>query len=351
MDKQAFQKKLLLKMETLRRPSGVFVAAPTSDYDACWLRDHVYTVFSYYFISDFEKLTQGMHAVFDILHTQRAKMLKPSPRRNAGEYIHAKYNAGDFSEITQQWGHHQLDAIGLFLHMVADLEFKHIRVIRDSRDRELLSLLVTYLDSVRYWENADFGMWEEDPYIHASSVGAVVSGLLYLYRQEIVHVPEGLIRRGRDTLHRLLPEEYPGRDTDMALLSLLWPYNIVSHEVRDEILLRVKAKLVQEHGLNRYWGDNYYRSDNGISAEWPMGFFWLSIIYSQMNQTDEAEHWFTKGVAQITRKGEVPELYRNGSPNEHRPLAWAHAMALVALAKLQVKKAQLSLLLPDISEE
>ncbi|KKR78539.1 MAG: hypothetical protein UU22_C0020G0001, partial [Parcubacteria group bacterium GW2011_GWA2_40_8] len=110
-------------------------------------------------------------------------------------------------------------------------------------------------------------------------------------------------------------------------------------------------KLVQEHGLNRYWGDNYYRSDNGISAEWPMGFFWLSIIYSQMNKVEEAKHWFERGIAQITKKGDVPELYKNGHPNEHTPLAWAHAMALIALAKLKVKSEQLSFMVPNIVDE
>ncbi|OHA50390.1 MAG: hypothetical protein A3A97_03505 [Candidatus Terrybacteria bacterium RIFCSPLOWO2_01_FULL_40_23] len=351
MDTIQLRKKLLSRMETLRQPNGAFIAAPTADYRACWLRDQVYTIFVYYFISDYEKLIQGMHAVFDILHTQRYKMISASPRKGAGEHIHAKYNVVDFSEITQQWGHHQLDAIGLFLHMVADLDFKHINVMRDTRDRELITLLIAYLQAVRYWENADFGMWEEDEFVHASSVGAVVSGLLYLYRQEIVYVPENLIRLGRETLHRTLPNEYVGRDADMALLSLIWPYNIVSRDIREEILSRVKGKLVQEHGLNRYWGDNYYRSDNGISAEWPMGFFWLSIIYSQMNKVEEAKQWFERGIAQITKKGDVPELYKNGHPNEHTPLAWAHAMALIALAKLKVKSEQLSFMVPNIADE
>jgi len=351
MDKQAFQKKLLLKMESMRRPSGAFIAAPTDDYRACWLRDHLYTVFSYWFLGDHNKLIEGVQIVFDILHMHRHKLERVSHRNNVYEYIHAKHDADTFAEVTDKWGHYQLDALGFFLHIVADLDSKHITVMRNYSDREILQLLVMYLLSVRYWENPDFGMWEETSYLHASSIGAVVDGLTRCKERQLAVIPEEMIQLGRQAMNRLLPDEFPGRDADMALLSLIWPYNIVTSDVRDIILQRTRDKLVQEHGLNRYWGDNYFRSANGISGEWVMGFFWLSIIASQMNNVEEAQKWFAKGVAQITRKGEVPELYQDGKPNKHTPLAWAHALVLIALSKLELKRKQLSFILPDISEE
>ena len=132
----------------------------------------------------------------------------------------------------------------------------------------------------------------------------------------------------------LLPNESPVRDIDMAELSLIWPYRVVLPQVRDEILARVYAKLVQLHGVNRYWGDAYYRSDNGISGEWPMGFFWLSIIASEMGNHSLARQWYEKGILEMTPDGHIPELYKNGKPNNHTPLAWAHAMALIAAKKL-----------------
>ncbi|KKR78607.1 MAG: hypothetical protein UU22_C0018G0012, partial [Parcubacteria group bacterium GW2011_GWA2_40_8] len=39
MDTIQLRKKLLSRMETLRQPNGAFIAAPTADYRACWLRD------------------------------------------------------------------------------------------------------------------------------------------------------------------------------------------------------------------------------------------------------------------------------------------------------------------------
>lgn len=334
-------KSFLAPMEKLQRPSGAFLASPLfPDYHACWLRDQLYTSFSYYYLGEFEKLKKGLWVVFDILGKYRWKIERAIciPPKIAHDHIHAKYNCDTFEEITNEWGHHQLCALGLFLHIVADLDLKNIQLIRNKNDSELIQLLVCYLISVRYWEKPDNGMWEEDFDMHSSSIGAVLGGLSYIKRRLSIVVPEPMITLGREALNNLLPNESPHRGVDMAQLSLIWPYNIVSREMAGTILQRIKSVLIQKHGLNRYMGDNYYRSSNGISAEWPMGFFWLSIVASQQHDSKEAEFWFQKGVAEVTPKGKISELYQNGKPNKNRPLAWAHAMASVAEAKLEQER-------------
>ena len=81
------------------------------------------------------------------------------------------------------------------------------------------------------------------------------------------------------------------------------------------------------------------RSDNGISAEWTFGFFWLSIVFSEKGNKKEAEFWFNQGISSMTAEGHIPELYYNDIPNEHTPLAWAHSMALIAKKKLRARAA------------
>lgn len=327
---------LLSGLESLRRPSGAYWAALASDYRACWLRDQLYSAMSHYYRGDFEQLKAGVRVVLDILNRHRWKIEKAIclPPTMAGDFIHAKYEPDSFDEITRDWGHHQLDVLGLLLHVIADLNFKNIEIIRDKNDKELIQLLVFYLLALRYWERPDNGMWEEGLDLHSSSIGAVLAGLSYIQRRQLACIPEYLITLGRETLNRLLPNESPHRDTDMAQLSLIWPYNIVSTRVADIILSRIKTKLVQIHGLNRYWEDAYFRSANGVSAEWPMGFLWLSIIHSQRHQTVEAKFWLEKGLQQVTSNGHIPELYRDDKPNDHTPLAWAHSLAIIAQAKL-----------------
>lgn len=344
-------------METLRCPNGAFIAAPTSDYGAMWIRDTLYTSFAYWYTRDFEKLKEGIQRVFDVfrLHEEKIRIRIASPVDMAGGFIHAKFNPDTLEEITKDegWGHHQLDALGLFLHIVADLDFKNIRVARDEKDLEILQLLVYYLRSVEYWEHPDHGMWEECRVRHSSSIGAVVGGLSYIRKQRLALVPDPLIRVGEMALDAILP--YESRDTctrphhrhdcDSAQLSLIWPYHILNRERAEEILHRVtdghsngeSHRLKQTRGLNRYWGDDYYRSNKGawtgISAEWPLFSFWTSIIYSQWHEYAEALRWFEHGCAAITNDM-IPEAYQNGGPNDHTPLAWAHAMSLIAFSKL-----------------
>jgi len=333
---------LLNGLEKLRNERGVFIAADSHDYNACWIRDQLYSTFAYYYLGETKKFSDGIHVVFDIFAHSKDKLERGACATPtvAHEYIHAKYHPETFDEITNDWGHHQIDAIGLFLYMVAFADQNGIPVTRSSEDREILQLLVSYLTNVEYWKTPDNGMWEECLDLHASSIGAAIKGLCSIKEAELAFVPNELIHRGEEALANLLPNESPDREVDMAQLSLIWPYNLLSEKTADIILGRVEEQLVRNNGLQRYWNDNYYRSDNGISAEWTMGFFWMSIIMSKRGRTIEAHDWFTRGLATITPEGELPELYQNGKPNKNTPLAWSHSLALIAAIHLIEKPLQ-----------
>jgi phosphorylase kinase alpha/beta subunit len=275
--------------------------------------------------------------VFDILHQSRERIenaIRTLP--TAGyEFIHAKYHHESLDEITNDWGHHQIDAIGLFLYIVGFSYKNEIAVFRTVADRELVQLLVQYLVAIRYFESPDNGMWEEWMEVHASSLGAAVCALELLSSQKLASVPQEAVDRAREALFTVLPNETFFRTEDMAQLSLIWPYNIIPREIADIILKRITERLVQSKGLNRYWGDNYYRSENGISGEWTMGFFWLSIVHSERGEHVLAKQWYERGLQSMTADGHLPELYQNGEPNKNTPLGWAHALAIIAQKKLE----------------
>lgn len=319
-------------LERLRDERGVFIASPTEDYTACWIRDQLYSTLAYFYTNEHDKFVQGIQVVFDILHTSRERIEACIQRiPSAGhEFIHAKYHPETLAELTNEWGHHQIDAIGLFLFLSACAHRRGVSVFRSDADRDMLQLLVQYLIAIRYWGSADNGMWEEGMDLHASSLGAAVGALEMLQEEKLAVVPRSVIAAGREALFSLLPNETANRTEDMAQLSLLWPYGIVPREIADVLLRRIESRLVQSKGLNRYWDDNYFRSDNGISGEWTMGFFWLAIIYSERGERDKAVYWYERGIATATSDGEIPELYQNGEPNMHTPLGWAHALAIIA---------------------
>ena len=115
----------------------------------------------------------------------------------------------------------------------------------------------------------------------------------------------------------------------MALLSLIYPYNVVSREIALSILENVEKDLVREKGVIRYKGDNYY--NNNGEAEWTQGLSWLAIIYNQLGMTDKYTYYMKKAFNAVNEKGELPELYFANSDmhNENSPLGWSQALFLV----------------------
>ena len=330
--------KLLQGLEKLRDEKGALLAASSEDYRACWIRDQVYANFAYYYLGEYDKFKQGNRVVFDILHRSREKIERAicdAPQTSA-DFIHAKYCLETLNEITDDWGHHQVDAIGIFLYAVAFSEEKGLSIIQDEQDREMLQLLVSYLTAVRYWEQPDNGMWEEWMELHTSSIGAAVKGLELIKEQKLAIVPQTLINAGRGVLFMILPNETPMRVQDLAQLSLMWPYDMLPREIEDTILERITTRLIQPNGVNRYLDDNYYRSDNGVSAEWTFGFFWLAIVYAKRGDMNTARYWFVRGMNTMTPEGDLPELYQNGEPNQNTPLAWSHSLAIIAAHQLNL---------------
>ena len=169
-------------------------------------------------------------------------------------------------------------------------------------------------------------MWEEKEELHASSIGACVAGLQKV--ASIVEISQSLIDHGKQALATLLPKESPTRETDLALLSLIWPYKVVDESMAREILHNVETKLVREKGVIRYEGDVYYNT--GGEAEWTFGLSWLAIIYK--NVPHKNQFYLGKARATMNHKGEMPELYYANTTihNENTPLGWAQSLYIVA---------------------
>jgi phosphorylase kinase alpha/beta subunit len=246
------------------------------------------------------------------------------------QYIHARYDPFTMDEIWGDWGNKQNDAVGALLFKIGELESKGIKILRNKRDLRLIQKLVKYLQSIEYWKDKDNGMWEEKEELHASSIGACVAGLKKI--SKIVDVPIDIIQKGEQALKELLPRESPSKEVDMALLSLIYPFNIVSKRMAFKILKNIEEKLVRNRGLIRYPGDWYY--NNGQEAEWTKGFPWLAIIYKKLGQPEKYAYYMRKTISTMNFRGEMPELYYANSDchNENSPLGWSQAMYLVMQA-------------------
>ncbi|RBW71372.1 glycoside hydrolase family 15 protein [Bacillus taeanensis] len=325
--------KLLNVLDTMRLSNGAYTASRSKDYDYVWIRDVCYTVIPY-LTSSCGRYEEAYYALFDLLKRYEWKIdihTKQKPEY-LYEHIHARYSK-NLTEIHVEWGHAQHDAIGIFLWGVGEGVRHGKKMIRDQKDLEIVQKLVYYLECVQYWQDEDNGMWEENLELHASSVGACVAGLKAV--KMLVVVPQHIIRKGEETLRFLLPRESQTKDADLALLSLIYPYHVVSRKTAQQILNRVTTKLERKYGCIRYENDQYY--NNGSEAEWCFGFPWLGLCYSELGTNDKVLEYWKKTEQILPENGEVPELYIGGTdkPNGNTPLAWAVAMTYLLHERVQ----------------
>lgn len=328
----------------LQYKTGLFAASNkgvATGYDKSWLRDNFYETIAFEIIGDWKTVERTYKAILDIFLKHEEKIdwaIKERPTETF-KRIHARFNPENFDEFWEEWGNKQNDAIGCILFRVGELETKDKRCILKTKDQiRIINKLVSYLEAIEYWHDPDSGMWEEDEELHASSVGACVAGLRSISRLSHIAVPKILIKKGEDALKTLLPRESKRKFVDLSLLSLIWPYNVVNEDQKNEILSNVEYHLLRERGTIRYKGDRYYNKNVDLiseEAEWTFGLSWLAIIYEKMGSFTKAKELIKDLIAVDTPHG-MPELYFSNSPeyNENTPLGWSESLFIVALYEM-----------------
>lgn len=336
--------KHLAILRRLQTSSGLFLAAAEpgvkTGYDKSWLRDNFYEVMAFEEVGDWDTARKVWHAILDIFLKHEEKIqwaIKERPRFTY-QYIHARYNPETFEEFWEEWGNKQNDAVGCILFALGKNELRGQSMVRDDNDRRIIQRLADYLGAVEYWHDPDNGVWEEYEEVHTSSVAACVAGLVAVRDTALAQVSEDVITKGRDALNTRLPRESVTKFTDLALISLIFPYRVANTEQTREILRNLEYHLARDRGVIRYKNDRYYNvNEDGWSeeAEWTMGFPWLSIIYRELGDHERADYWLEKAHHARDTEGKFPELYYSHSDaaNENNPLGWSESLYIIALKK------------------
>jgi GH15 family glucan-1,4-alpha-glucosidase len=345
--KENLQSEIDAHLAILRKliaPSGLFLAAAdvgvSTGYDKSWLRDNFYEVMAFEETGDLETSQKTWHALLDIFlkHEDKINWAIEKRPQFSYQYIHARYNPETFEEFWEEWGNKQNDAVGCILFAIGSHELRGTSVIRDENDKRIVQRLVDYLGTIEYWHDADNGVWEEYEEVHSSSVGACLAGLKKIKESGLAIVNDEHIALGVDSLEMRLPRESKTKFTDLALLSLIFPYHITDEIQTREILSNLEYHLTKDRGVVRYRNDRYYNvNKDGISeeAEWTMGFPWLSIIYRERGEHEKADFWLEKARYALDAEGKLPELYFSHTdiPNENNPLGWSESLYVIALKK------------------
>lgn len=331
-------------IRALQSGSGLFLAAAkdvTTGYDKAWLRDNFYTSLAFEWADDYATVTRVYHAILDIFlkHENKIDLAAKERPHHTWQRIHARYHPETFDEYWEEWGNKQNDAVGAILFKIGMLETSGHSVLRSDDDKRIVQRLVDYLASIEYWTDPDNGVWEEYEEVHTSSVAACVAGLKSVSALPFVNIPDGLILRGEETLRALLPRESVSKFCDLALLSLMFPYNLLEADMERAILSNLEYHLAKERGVIRYKTDRYYNKNEidkwSEEAEWTMGFPWLAIIYAKQGNKEKALHYLKKTEA-VLWDGKLPELYYSNiaKPNDNIPLAWAESLYIVAMIEV-----------------
>lgn len=329
----------LLALELLSdRNSGAVIAAPELDpeflhsggYGFVWGRDLAFIVLAF--------LAAGRDDL-----ARRALCWLPTAQEPEGLWLQRHWTTG---ALAPSWCRHQLDETGAIL-------FAYDAAWRELRDGELDAelwpsaqraadfLLGTIEPDGLPVATAD--LWEERDGRHAFTAAAISGGLRAAAAMALRHEPElaadydAAAESVRAAIERELWSDFHGRylrslgdpTLDVSLLGLAWPFAAV--DPAGERMRATVAALQEELGcpagsLRRYAGDTYAGGNR-----WVLAALWLGLWYRQVGERHGLERALTYALSAQTKLGLLPEqVTDDGEPAWVVPLAWSHAMLLLA---------------------
>jgi GH15 family glucan-1,4-alpha-glucosidase len=346
----ALYRRTLLVLDLLTdRGTGAVIAAPELDpgfefsggYGFVWGRDLAFIVLSF--------LAAGRNDL-----AGRALRWLPRAQEPEGLWLQRHWTDGS---LAPSWCRHQLDETGaiLFAYEAAWHELHD-----DALDAELWPsarraaefLLGTIEEDGIPCATAD--LWEEREGRHAFTAAAIHGGLRAAASLARRHEPglaetyDGAAELIREAIDRELWSEWHGRylrsigdpTLDVSLLGLAWPFAAV--DPGGERMRATVAALEAELGcpagsVMRYAGDTYAGGN-----KWVLAALWLGLWHRQIGDQAGLERSLEYALSAQTDLGLLPEqVTDDGEPAWVVPLAWSHAMLLLAARpELQVVRPQ-----------
>jgi phosphorylase kinase alpha/beta subunit len=274
---------------TFRFPSlstGLFSAAAfdhpdgeLTGYQSVWTRDTVQIAHALWLTDDPAAAIRAMTALGEFYIRSRPRfeaiIARPGLAADPMQRPHIRFDGESMSELPEKWSHAQNDALGYWLWFTCRLIVaEDLRLTAELA--QTLGLLVRYFQAVEFWHDADSGHWEEVRKVAASSIGVALGGLklfrnvlelegeAFADRSDLRRLTDQLIERGEQSLREILPAECVQGDAtqrrahDAALLFLIYPLQVVSGPMAEEIVRQVQEHLQGPIGIRRYNGDSYW---------------------------------------------------------------------------------------------
>ncbi|XP_063231052.1 probable phosphorylase b kinase regulatory subunit alpha [Bacillus rossius redtenbacheri] len=344
--------------------TGLFPASPVNKH--AWVRDNVYCILAvwglsmaYKKIADMDEdraktyeLEQScvklMRGLLMAMMQQKHKVESFKVTQNPLDALHAKYSSQTGQAVVgdSDWGHLQIDAISLYLLVLAQMTAAGLQIVFSLDEVAFIQNLVFYIESA--YCTPDYGMWERGdktnhglPELNASSIGMAKAALEAMNELDlfgarggpssVIHVLADEAQKCQAVLQSMLPRESNSKELDSGLLSIIsFPAFAVDdpqliHLTRASILARLQGR----YGCKRFLRDGYktpkedptrlyyepweLRVFENIECDWPLFFCYLILDYCFQGQKEAAME-YTETLEEILVVLEdgarlVPELY------------------------------------------
>ncbi|XP_063909483.1 probable phosphorylase b kinase regulatory subunit alpha isoform X2 [Zophobas morio] len=344
--------------------TGLFPASSQNSH--AWIRDNVYCILAVWGLSmSYKKMADQdedraktyeleqscvklMRGLLMAMMQQKDKVERFKQTQNPLDSLHAKYasTTGQIVVGDNEWGHLQIDAISLYLLILAQMTASGLQIVFNLDEVAFIQNLVFYIECA--YCTPDYGIWERGdktnhglPELNASSIGMAKAALEAMNELDlfgarggpysIIHVLADEAQKCQAVLQSMLPRESSSKEIDSGLLAVIsFPAFAVDDPgllqyTRDQII----EKLQGRYGCKRFLRDGYktpkedprrlyyepweLRMFQNIECEWPLFFCNLILDHCfRGNKSGAAE--YTRQLEDIMVRTEdglrlVPELY------------------------------------------
>ncbi|XP_061706140.1 probable phosphorylase b kinase regulatory subunit alpha isoform X3 [Cydia pomonella] len=345
--------------------TGLFPASPDNDH--AWIRDNLYCILAVWGLSmAFKKIADQdedraktyeleqscvklMRGLLMAMMQQKDKVEKFKSTQHPLDSLHAKYSSTTGRSVVKdnEWGHLQVDAISLYLLILAQMTASGLQIVFSLDEVAFIQNLVFYIESA--YCTPDYGIWERGdktnhglPELNASSIGMAKAALEAMNELDlfgarggpssVIHVLADEAQKCQAVLQSMLPRESNSKELDSGLLSIIsYPAFAVDDpqlitKTRDTIVNKLQGK----YGCKRFLRDGhktpredpnrlYYepwelRMFENIECEWPLFLCYLILDYCFQGDKHNISGYMQKLENVMIRKEDdgiklVPELY------------------------------------------
>ncbi|XP_043262174.1 probable phosphorylase b kinase regulatory subunit alpha isoform X2 [Colletes gigas] len=386
--------------------TGLFPASPGNNH--AWVRDNVYCILAVWGLSmAYKKIADAdedraktyeleqscvklMRGLLMAMLQQKQKVEDFKTSQNPHDALHAKYSSVNGQTVVgdTEWGHLQIDAISLYLLILAQMTASGLQIVFNLDEVAFIQNLVFYIESA--YCTPDYGIWERGdktnhglPELNASSIGMAKAAMEAMNELDlfgarggptsVIHILADEAQKCQAVLQSMLPRESNSKELDSGLLSVI---SFPAFAVDEPNLIQltrdtITKKLQGRYGCKRFLRDGYktpkedpnrlyyepweLRMFENIECEWPLFFCYLIVDYCFQGNKDLVVE-YTKQLEEIMIKADdgvklVPELYSVEAENVSAEYAEPGSQKRIALGRCPFMWAQSLYILGKLLQE